>query len=112
MLGRYPLRASPVVGRGCSPRREITHNVRGRSRRGRLVHVRRHGMFVVLAALLAADLWFAWTLWNAVTASDGRGAVFWSAVGLIALCFLVLLWLTRQVARQVRETSLARAERS
>ena len=64
--------------------------------------MRRYGTFAAFAALVFADLWTAATLWNAVTVSDGHGPVFWTAVVLIALLFIGLLWATRKVAGRLR----------
>lgn len=73
-----------------------------------MVQMRLGGRFLLLAALLAADFWLAGTLWNAVTVSDGHGSIFWSAVALITLIFLALLWATGRVAQHTREISRSR----
>jgi hypothetical protein len=54
----------------------------------------------LLAALIAADVWSVLTLVNAITGGKGHGAVFWTAVALIAIITAGLLWVTVRVARR------------
>jgi hypothetical protein len=54
---------------------------------------------ILLVALIFAAAWMALTVINAVTRSGGEGGVFWSAVGLLAVIAVGLLWMTVRVAR-------------
>jgi hypothetical protein len=60
---------------------------------------------VLLAVLVAADLWSLVTLFNAITGGKGHGAVFWTAVALIAVATVALIWWTVRVARRIARAS-------
>lgn len=63
---------------------------------------------IALLILIGADVWIGLTLWNAITGGEGHGGVFWSAVGLIAIIFVLLAWATTRLTRRVRASLATR----
>jgi hypothetical protein len=64
--------------------------------------VRTISIAIALAILIGADIWVGLTLWNAVTRGEGHGGVFWTAIGMIAILFVALIWATRRLMRRLR----------
>lgn len=56
---------------------------------------------VVLVLLVFADVWGALTVWNAVAGGQGEGAVFWTAVLVVAVLLGLCVWFTVGVVRRL-----------
>jgi hypothetical protein len=54
-----------------------------------------------LLLLVVADVWGLLTVWNAVTGAEGEGAIFWTAVLVVAALLAACIWLTLRIARRL-----------
>jgi heme exporter protein D len=68
-------------------------------------------LIAAFIVLLAADIWTALTVFNAVFNSGGHGGVFWTSVGIIAVILIVLCRFTWRVGKRLRATFASRFAR-